>query len=286
MEFEWYPGHMEKARRNIVEDLKLVDLIIEIIDARIPFSSSNPILNDLTKQKKKLIVMTKIDLADPAVTDKWIEYYKKSDIAYLPINALISDARKLIVNASKEACKEKIERDKRRGLRNRKIKAMIIGIPNVGKSTLINTLAGKASAKTGNKPGVTRGKQWIHASNEIDFLDTPGVLWPKFDRHEIGENLAITGAIRNELIPFEELGAILIDKLKTNYPGAIEKRYSVSEDLSPAEIYDAIATNRGYLKSQGVPDTQKAAEVFMQDLRTGKFGRVSLESPEDYIDME
>lgn len=277
---------MEKARRNIVEDLKLVDLIIEIIDARIPFSSSNPILNDLTKQKKKLIVMTKIDLADPAVTDKWIEYYKKSDIAYLPINALKSDARKLIVNASKEACKEKIERDKRRGLRNRKIKAMIIGIPNVGKSTLINTLAGKASAKTGNKPGVTRGKQWIHASNEIDFLDTPGVLWPKFDRHEIGENLAITGAIRNELIPFEELGAILIDKLKTNYPGAIEKRYSVSEDLSPAEIYEAIATNRGYLKSQGVPDTQKAAEVFMQDLRTGKFGRVSLESPEDYIDME
>ena len=230
--------------------------------------------------------MTKIDLADPAVTDKWIEYYKKSDIAYLPINALKSDARKLIVNASKEACKEKIERDKRRGLRNRKIKAMIIGIPNVGKSTLINTLAGKASAKTGNKPGVTRGKQWIHASNEIDFLDTPGVLWPKFDRHEIGENLAITGAIRNELIPFEELGAILIDKLKTNYPGAIEKRYSVSEDLSPAEIYEAIATNRGYLKSQGVPDTQKAAEVFMQDLRTGKFGRVSLESPEDYIDME
>ncbi len=286
MEFEWYPGHMEKARRNIVEDLKLVDLIIEIIDARIPFSSSNPILNDLTKQKKKLIVMTKIDLADPAVTDKWIEYYKKSDIAYLPINALKSDARKLIVNASKEACKEKIERDKRRGLRNRKIKAMIIGIPNVGKSTLINTLAGKASAKTGNKPGVTRGKQWIHASNEIDFLDTPGVLWPKFDRHEIGENLAITGAIRNELIPFEELGAILIDKLKTNYPGAIEKRYSVSEDLSPAEIYEAIATNRGYLKSQGVPDTQKAAEVFMQDLRIGKFGRVSLESPEDYIDME
>lgn len=286
MEFEWYPGHMEKARRNIVEDLKLVDLIIEIIDARIPFSSSNPILNDLTKQKKKLIVMTKIDLADPAVTDKWIEYYKKSDIAYLPINALKSDARKLIVNASKEACKEKIERDKRRGLRNRKIKAMIIGIPNVGKSTLINTLAGKASAKTGNKPGVTRGKQWIHASNEIDFLDTPGVLWPKFDRHEIGENLAITGAIRNELIPFEELGAILIDKLKSNYPGAIEKRYSVSEDLSPAEIYEAIATNRGYLKSQGVPDTQKAAEVFMQDLRIGKFGRVSLESPEDYIDME
>lgn len=286
MEFEWYPGHMEKARRNIVEDLKLVDLIIEIIDARIPFSSSNPILNDLTKQKKKLIVMTKIDLADPAVTDEWIEYYKKSDIAYLPINALKSDARKLIVNASKEACKEKIERDKRRGLRNRKIKAMIIGIPNVGKSTLINTLAGKASAKTGNKPGVTRGKQWIHASNEIDFLDTPGVLWPKFDRHEIGENLAITGAIRNELIPFEELGAILIDKLKSNYPGAIEKRYSVSEDLSPAEIYEAIATNRGYLKSQGVPDTQKAAEVFMQDLRIGKFGRVSLESPEDYIDME
>jgi ribosome biogenesis GTPase A len=286
MEFEWYPGHMEKARRNIVEDLKLVDLIIEIIDARIPFSSSNPTLNELTKNKKKLVVMTKIDLADPKVTDKWIEYYKKSDIAYLPINALKSDARKLIVNASKEACKEKIERDKRKGLRNRKIKAMIIGIPNVGKSTLINTLAGKASAKTGNKPGVTRGKQWIHASNEIDFLDTPGVLWPKFERHEIGENLAITGAIRNELIPFEELGAILIDKLKTNYAGVISERYSVSEDLSAPEIYEAIATNRGYLKSQGVPDTAKAAEVFMQDLRTGKFGRISLESPEDYIDVE
>jgi len=284
MEFEWYPGHMEKARRNIVEDLKLVDLIIEIIDSRIPYSSSNPTLNELTKNKKKLIVMSKIDLADPLVTDKWIEYYKESNIAYLPINALKKDARKLIVNASKEACKEKIERDKKRGLRNRKIKAMIIGIPNVGKSTLINTLAGKASAKTGNKPGVTRGKQWIHASNEIDFLDTPGVLWPKFDRHEIGENLAITGAIRNELIPFEELGEILIEKMKDRYPGLIEKRYNISEELSAREMYEAIALNRGYLKKEGVADTLKAAEIFIQDYRTGKFGRVSLELPEDYID--
>ncbi|MCR4781158.1 MAG: ribosome biogenesis GTPase YlqF [Lachnospiraceae bacterium] len=284
MEFEWYPGHMEKARRNIVEDLKLVDLVIEIIDARIPYSSSNPTLNELTKNKKKLIVMSKIDLADEKVTNEWIEYYKKSDIAYLPINALKKDAKKLIVNAAKEACKEKIERDKRRGLRNRKIKAMIIGIPNVGKSTLINTLSGKASAKTGNKPGVTRGKQWIHASNEIDFLDTPGVLWPKFDRHEIGENLAITGAIRNELIPFEELAEILIEKLKSNYPGLIEKRYSISEDLSAREMYEAIATNRGYLMSQGVCDTKKAAEILIQDYRTGKFGRVSLELPSDYIE--
>ncbi len=275
---------MEKARRNIVEDLKLVDLVIEIIDARIPYSSSNPTLNELTKNKKKLIVMSKIDLADEKVTNEWIEYYKKSDIAYLPINALKKDAKKLIVNAAKEACKEKIERDKRRGLRNRKIKAMIIGIPNVGKSTLINTLSGKASAKTGNKPGVTRGKQWIHASNEIDFLDTPGVLWPKFDRHEIGENLAITGAIRNELIPFEELAEILIEKLKSNYPGLIEKRYSISEDLSAREMYEAIATNRGYLMSQGVCDTKKAAEILIQDYRTGKFGRVSLELPSDYIE--
>lgn len=278
MNFEWYPGHMEKARRNIEADLKLVDLIIEIIDARIPASSSNPSLKELVSGKQRLVVMNKTDLADPAVTDMWLDYYKANSTPYLALDSLKKDSGKMVVKAAALACRDKIERDRKRGLRNRRIRAMIIGIPNVGKSTLINTIAGRSTAKTGNKPGVTRGKQWIHAGNSLDLLDTPGVLWPKFSSEKTGEDLAITGAIRNELIPFEELGAILFNWIMENYPGTIEKRYGLSGSYN--DFLTGLAEDRGFFRN-GEKDILKAATIFIQEYRTGKLGRISLEKPEE-----
>jgi ribosome biogenesis GTPase A len=278
MNFEWYPGHMEKARRNIEADLKLVDLIIEIIDARIPASSSNPSLNEIVSGKRRLVILNKTDLADPDVTSLWLDYYKKNSTPYLALDSLLKDSGKMVIKAATSACRDKIERDKKRGLRNRRIKAMIIGIPNVGKSTLINTIAGKSTAKTGNKPGVTRGKQWIHAGDSLDLLDTPGVLWPKFSSEKTGEDLAITGAIRNELIPFEELGAILFNWIQENYQGTIEMRYGIKGDYN--EFLLRLAEDRGFFRN-GEKDTLKAATIFIQEYRTGKLGRISLEKPEE-----
>lgn len=279
----WYPGHMEKAKRNILEDLKLVDLVIEIVDARIMYSSSNPMLNEITKNKRKVVAINKIDLADEKVIKEWIDFYKENNISYILCNALKKETKNKLIKVSKEACYDKILRDKKKGLKNRKLKAMIVGIPNVGKSTLINTLVGKSSAKTGNKPGVTKGKQWIHAGNEIDFLDTPGVLWPKFDNKMISENLAITGAIKNELLPFLDLADIFINKLNKYYKGTLEQRYNIESSMSSHEILKKIAQNRGYLLPMGKEDLEKASEILIQDYRVGKLGRISLERPKDFF---
>ena len=282
MELEWYPGHMEKARRQMKEDMRLIDLVVSIIDCRIPYSSINPSLDSLTENKRKLIILNKEDLADPNVTKLWENYYTEKNIQFMTMDALDKRFKNTFLNNCEKVCVDKLERDKRRGIRNSRIRAMIIGIPNVGKSTLINMLSGKSAAKTGNKPGVTRGKQWIHTKGSIDFLDTPGVLWPKFEDPIIGEHLAFVSAIRNELIPFRELADNLIKILKSNYPNTINSRYNIDEDLDNNEILAMLAKKRGYLLKQGEPDIDKVCEIMVQEFRTGKLGRISLERPEDF----
>ena len=218
MNIQWYPGHMTKAKRQMQEDLKLIDLIIELVDARIPLSSRNPDIDELGKNKARLILLNKSDLADERYNEQWSAYFQKKGFYVVKVNAKSGAGLKSIQGAIQEACKAKIERDRRRGIKNRPIRAMVVGIPNVGKSTFINSYAGKACAKTGNKPGVTKGKQWIRLNKTLELLDTPGILWPKFEDQEVGKRLAFIGSIKDEILNLEELSLELLDYIRTNYP--------------------------------------------------------------------
>lgn len=280
MNIQWYPGHMTKARRMMQEDIKLIDLIIELVDARIPLSSRNPDIDELGKNKARLILLNKSDLADPLVNEKWVTYFEKLGYTVVQINSKSGAGIKRISQKVQEACKEKIERDRRRGIKNRPIRAMVAGIPNVGKSTFINAYAGKNCAKTGNKPGVTKGKQWIRMGKGLELLDTPGILWPKFEDQNVGLRLAMIGSINENILNVEELSLTAIDFLRTQYPGLIEKQYEISEEAEkPLEILDRIADRRKCLAKGGEYDYAKAAAMFMDDFRNGRLGRFSLERP-------
>ncbi len=280
MTIQWFPGHMAKARREAAEKLKLVDFVIELVDARAPLSSQNPMLHDLLQDKPKMIVFMKKDLADPNITNKWLNAYENSGIPALAIEANQKKDIQKVVHTAKELGKEKIEKLRAKGVRPRASRAMILGIPNVGKSTLINRLANKKAAKTGDKPGVTTAQQWIKVKKEFELLDTPGILWPKFEDEEVGYRLASIGTIKDQILPKEDVAAYILDYLKENYPALLEKRYGFSEYEDIMEAFEKIGMKRGCLESGGVVNFEKTSDVILQDLRTGKTGLISFERPE------
>ena len=280
MVYQWYPGHMTKARRAMQEDIKLIDLIIELVDARCPQSSRNPDIDEMGKNKARLILLNKSDLSDPAANRAWTAYFESLGFAVLEINARSGAGMKAIQGKVQEACREKIERDRKRGILNRPVRAMVVGIPNVGKSTFINAYAGRACAKTGNKPGVTKGKQWIRLSKQLELLDTPGILWPKFEDQQVGLHLAMIGSINDEILNVEELALSVIDYLTAEYPGTLEKRFGFEGMTDRVEILGEIARVRGCLKKGNELDYEKAARLLMDDFRSGKLGRITLEKPE------
>ena len=277
MNVQWYPGHMTKAKRQMQEDLKLIDLIIELVDARVPLSSRNPDIDQLGQNKSRLILLNKADLADERQNEAWKEYFQSKGFHVVKVDSRNGAGMKTIQTVIQEACKEKIERVRRRGIKNRPIRAMVAGIPNVGKSTFINTFAGKACAKTGNRPGVTKGKQWIRLNKNVELLDTPGILWPKFEDQEVGIRLAFVGSIKDDILNMEELALKLIDYLKERYTGLLEKRYGISEEGNAVEILGEIAKARGCLKKGEELDYTKASGLLFDDFRSGKIGRITLE---------
>lgn len=279
MNLQWYPGHMTKAKRQMQEDLKLIDLIIELVDARIPLSSRNPDIDELGKNKSRLILLNKSDLADEKYNEEWTKYFQQKGFFVLKVNARSGAGLKAIQGVIAEACKEKIERDRRRGIKNRPIRAMVVGIPNVGKSTFINSYAGKACTKTGNKPGVTKGKQWIRLNKSLELLDTPGILWPKFEDQEVGKRLAYIGSIKDEILNLEELSLLLLEYIRENYPGMLTARYGISEEGTPLSMLEGIAENRKCLVRGQALDYAKAAGILMEEFRNGKLGRITLEHP-------
>jgi len=279
MNFQWYPGHMTKAKRQMQEDIKLIDLVIELVDARIPLSSRNPDIDELGKNKYRLILMNKADLADPTESDRWSTFFKEKGYYVVQLDARKKNGMKQITDVIMEACKEKIERDRRRGIKNRPVRAMVVGIPNVGKSTFINSYAGKACAKTGNKPGVTKGKQWIRLSKDVELLDTPGILWPKFEDQMVGLRLALIGSIKDEILNTDELALELIKILIQMYPGMLHERYQVDETKEAVEILYGIADYRKCVAKGGELDYSKAAALLIDEFRSGTLGRITLERP-------
>ena len=281
MHFQWYPGHMTKARRMMQENIKLIDLIIELVDARIPLSSRNPDIDELGRNKARLILLNKADLAEDSRNDDWIGYFREKGWSAVKVNSKKGGGIKSIQSVIQEACREKTERDRKRGILNRPVRAMVVGIPNVGKSTFINALAGKACAKTGNKPGVTKGKQWIRLNKNVELLDTPGILWPKFEDQEVGLKLAFIGSIKDEILQTEELAAELIRFLNASYPGVLEEKYSIEAGEDPYEELRLIAESRHCLLKGSGLDTEKAAGILLDDFRNGRLGRITLEIPEN-----
>ena len=281
MNVQWYPGHMTKAKRMMQEDIKLIDLIIELVDARVPLSSRNPDIDELGKNKARLILLNKSDLADERQNAAWESYFLEKGFFVVKVNSKSGAGVKAVHGAIQEACKEKIERDRRRGIKNRPVRCMVVGIPNVGKSTFINTLAGKACAKTGNKPGVTKGKQWIRLKKGVELLDTPGILWPKFEDQNVGIRLALIGSIKDEILNIDELSLVLIEYLVHHYAGILTQRYEIVEEGKPVEMLEAIAKNRNCLLKGGDLDYSKAAALLIEDFRSGKLGKITLEIPEE-----
>ena len=280
MHFQWYPGHMTKAKRQMQEDIKLIDLIIELVDARVPLSSRNPDIDELGKNKSRLILLNKSDLADERQNEAWKTYFQAKGFYVVKVDSRNGSGMKAINNVIQEACKEKIERDRRRGIKNRPIRAMVVGIPNVGKSTFINSFAGKACAKTGNKPGVTKGKQWIKINKNVELLDTPGILWPKFEDQAVGLRLALIGSIKEEILNTTEMAMEFIGFLKKSYPGVLVERYSVDESKENLEILEEIARIRGCLMKGNQTDIDKAGRLLLEDFRSLRLGKLSLEVPD------
>ena len=282
MNYQWYPGHMTKAKRMMQENIKLIDLIIELVDARIPMSSRNPDIDELGKGKSRIILLNKSDLADAGLNQEWESFCKEKGYFVQQLNAKSGAGIKNIQALVQESCKEKIERDRKRGIINRPVRAMVVGIPNVGKSTFINSFAGKACAKTGNKPGVTKGKQWIRLNKNLELLDTPGILWPKFEDQKIGEHLALIGSINDEILHVDELAVALIRNLKNSYLDLLEKRYNITIDEDAYDTLKKIAIARKCLQKGELPDVDRASSMLLEDFRSGKLGRITLERPEEW----
>ena len=277
MHFQWYPGHMTKAKRMMQENIKLIDLVIELVDARVPISSRNPDIDELGKNKARLILLNKSDLAEDKWNDAWSEYFREKGFSVVKVNSKKGGGIKSINGVIQEACKEKIERDRKRGILNRPVRAMVVGIPNVGKSTFINSLAGKAAAKTGNKPGVTKGKQWIKLNKNLELLDTPGILWPKFDNQTIGMHLAFIGSINDNILDVTELAYQLVKLLATTYPKVVVERYKIEGHEDPLQVMYQVAEARGCKLKGNQPDLEKTSKIIMDDFRAGKLGRITLD---------
>ncbi|OAT82859.1 ribosome biogenesis GTPase YlqF [Bacillus sp. MKU004] len=282
MTIQWFPGHMAKARRQVTEKLKLVDIVIELVDARIPLSSRNPMIEEIIGQKPRLVLLNKADMADPVKTDQWITYFEEQGIKALAVNAQGGKGLHSIVQSAKDILKEKFDRMKSRGMRPRAIRAMIVGIPNVGKSTLINRLAKKNIAKTGNTPGVTKAQQWIKVGKELELLDTPGILWPKFEDERVGYKLALTGAIKDTILNLQDIALFGLNFLEANYPERLKDRYSLDE--IPEEIlakFDAVGKKRGCLMAGGEVDYDKTSEVIIRDIRNVQLGPMTFDMIEE-----
>ena len=282
MNYQWYPGHMTKAVRMMQENIKLIDLVIELVDARTPMSSKNPDIDSLAGNKARVILLNKADLADPAGNAAWAEYFKKKGFHVLEINARTGAGVRAVQGLVQEACKEKIERDRRRGIKNRPIRAMVVGIPNVGKSTFINAFAGKGCTKTGNKPGVTKGKQWIRLNQNLELLDTPGILWPRFENQQVGERLAMIGSINDEILHADELAAAILIYLQKHYQGKIRERYETEESGDAYAMLKEISIQRKCFLKGEEPDLLRTSRIIVDDFRGGRLGRITLESPEEW----
>ena len=282
MNYQWYPGHMTKARRMMEENIKLIDLVIEVVDARIPMSSRNPDIDNLAKNKARLILLNKSDLSDERLNQQWIDYFAQKGVLCLKLNSRSGAGIKQMNSAIERACHEKIERDKKKGIMNRPVRAMVVGIPNVGKSTFINAYAGRACAKTGNKPGVTKGKQWIRLNKNVELLDTPGILWPKFEDQQVGLRLAFIGSIKDEIMNLEELAAELISFMQDAYPGVLAEKYTINEKQNSYSVLEAIAESRHCLVRGNELDTAKVAGMLLDDFRNGRLGRITLEFVKEY----
>lgn len=280
MNINWYPGHMKKTKELLQENIKLVNLIIEVLDARVPDSSKNPDFDILFRDKKRLIVLNKYDLADPDMNKEWEDHYRKKGWSVVLYNSTNTRELNRLNKAIGEASKEIVERYRKRGLLNKTIRAMVVGIPNVGKSTLINSLAKRKSAKTGNKPGITKGKQWIHLAGDIDLLDTPGILWPKFDDEASALNLAFTGAIKDDVLVLEEIALKFVIRMQEmGKENAILERYGIEAGEKPLDILDNIARKKGFFINNKGIDYLRVAELLFMDFRAGRLGRISLEYP-------
>ena len=285
MNIQWYPGHMTKAKRAMKEDMKLIDLVIELVDARVPLSSRNPDIDDLGAGKARMVLLNKSDLADEGQTARWAAWFEDKGIHVVKIDARNKGTLKQVQSVIQDACKEKIERDRRRGILNRPIRTMVVGIPNVGKSTFINSFAGKACAKTGNKPGVTKGNQWIRLNKTLELLDTPGILWPRFEDQQVGLKLALIGSINDQILNKDELAWELIRLLKKRYPQVLSERFGLeTEGKEAAFILEEIARVRACLLKGGDLDVSRAAALLLDDFRAGKLGRITLEEPENQKD--
>ncbi|MBP2001143.1 ribosome biogenesis GTPase A [Paenibacillus shirakamiensis] len=286
MTIQWFPGHMTRARRQIQDKLKLIDVAIELLDARLPLSSRNPMIDEILLNKPRLIVLNKSDLADPAVTKEWMDYFKKEGHAVLMADATTGHGVKDISVKARELLKEKIDRQIAKGIRPRPVRALIVGIPNVGKSTLINKLAGRSIALTGDRPGVTKGQQWIKVGTDMELLDTPGILWPKFEDQNVGYRLAVTGAIKEEILNVEDIAFFAIQYLSRYYWPKLQERFDLQEKpLDPEDpdqvvaVMEAIGRKRGCIVSGGKVDLAKASGMMLRELRAGKLGGFSMESP-------
>lgn len=283
MNINWYPGHMKKTIEDIEEKLKLVDFVIEIIDSRIPYSSRNPLFKDLLKNKKRLLIFNKSDLSDPKLNEEWMEKITDENNFAISYNAMKPNVN-LVVKKSEELMVDEIKKYQDKGLKKGPLRAMIVGIPNSGKSTFINSISGTKSARTGNRPGVTKTNQWIKIHSKLHLLDTPGVLWPKFEE-KVGLNLAFTGAIKDEIMDRETLALKLIEKLKNIAPASLEERYKISDikEMSPLEIMDEIGKNRGALMRGGLIDYEKVSGIILDEFRKGTLGRITLEEPNEFL---
>lgn len=281
---QWYPGHMTKTRRQIEADLKLVDAVCEIVDARIPVSSRNPDIDSICGNKPRLIVLNRMDLADPEATKKWLAYYKSKGFAALTTDCKSKKGISDFVPAVRSVLKEKIQRNEARGM-HKALKIMIVGIPNVGKSTFINQISGRKGAKAENRPGVTRGKQWVTVDNSLLLLDTPGILWPKFEDPEVGMKLAYTGAVKENVIDTEELACHLMELFRRYYPQILTERYKIqpTDDMPGYMLLEEAGRKRGYLLARGEINTERAAKVLLDEYRSGKLGRLTFELPEESI---
>ncbi|MDN4592402.1 ribosome biogenesis GTPase YlqF [Polycladomyces subterraneus] len=284
MVIQWFPGHMAKAKRQVEEKMKMVDVVLELLDARLPMSSRNPLIDRLVGKKPRLVLLTKTDLADPTATEAWVSHFNRLGLDVLPVDATTGKGVAQIPKRCEMLLAEKFAALARKGIRTRRIRAMILGIPNVGKSTLINRLAKRNAAQTGDRPGVTKGQQWIRIGNALELLDTPGILWPKFEDQLVGLRLAASGAIREEILPLEEVAAFALQYMVNRYPVLLQERYGIApgEMQEGAWMLEEVGRRRGCMRKGGEVDLEKAAELVVHEIRSGRIGRISLELPDDW----